>query len=74
MIPILLYSHAEEPITKALLSSTLNQKSDLIKLSLKAFLNEVCIIDEFDHEEVKIDWTLHSGLRITNTNDFYLVN
>ena len=70
MRPILLYSHADEPITKALLSSTLIQKSDLIKLSLKALLNEVSIIDEFDHEEVKIDWTLQSGLRITNSNEF----
>lgn len=74
MRPILLYSHADEPITKAILSSTLIQKSDLIKLPLKALLNEVSIIDEFDNEEVKIDWTFQSGLRITNSKDFYLIN
>jgi hypothetical protein len=74
MRPILLYSHTDEPITKVLLSSTFIQKNNLINLPLKALLNEVSIIDEFDHEEVKIDWTFHSGLRITNSNDFYLIN
>lgn len=74
MRPILLYSHFDEPITKALLSSTFAQKSDLIKLPLKTLLNEVCIIDEFDHAVVKIDWTFPSGLNITNSNDFYLIN
>lgn len=73
MTPILLYSHADEPITRALLSSTLDQ-SGLIKLPLKALLDEACIIDEFDNEEVKIDWSFPSGLRITNSNDFYLIN
>lgn len=74
MRPILLYSHPNEPITKALLSSTLIEQNDLIDLPLKALLNEVCIIDEFDHKEIKIHWTLHSGLEITNSDDFYLIN
>lgn len=74
MIPILLYSHPEEPITKALLSSLLTQKKGFINLPLKVLLDEVSIIDEFDHEDIKIDWTLPSGLRITNSSDFYLIN
>src|SRR4051794_19900509 len=70
-IQLLIYSHADEPITKALLSSAFIQKNDdLINLHLKALLNEVSIIDEFDHEEVKIDWTFYSGLRITNSLSF----
>jgi len=74
MIPILLYSHSNEPLTKALISSTLDQKCGLIKLSVEELLHETCIIDELNNDKVKISWTLPSGNEILNSNDFYLIN
>lgn len=74
MTPILLYSHAKEPITQILLSSTLDQKCGLIKLSLEDLLNKASIIDELNHDEVKINWNFPSGLKILNSNNFYLIN
>lgn len=74
MTPILLYSHAKEPLTQILLSSTLDQKCGLIKLSLEDLLNKASIIDELHHNDVKIDWTFPNGLKIINSNNFYLIN
>lgn len=74
MRPVLLYSHADEPITSALFSSELDQKFNMIKLSLEFLLKETIIIDEFNENEVKIDWTLSHGSKISNSKDFYLIN
>lgn len=74
MKPILLYSHFSEPVTQALLSSKLDQKINMIKLSLESLLNDVTIIDEFDGFNIKIEWHLESGIQISNSSDFYLVN
>lgn len=74
MRPVLLYSHIDEPITHALFSSELDQKFNMIKLSLELLLENTTIIDEFDANEVKINWTLSSGSKISNSKDFYLIN
>lgn len=74
MTPILLYSHEKEPVTRALLSSKLDQKYGLIKLSLDTLLNQAIIIDEVSENGTKLNWTLPSGQQISNTNDFYLIN
>lgn len=74
MRPVLLYSHADEPITRALFFSELDQKFNMIKLSLELLLKETTIIDEFTENEVKVDWTLPSGSKISNSKDFYLIN
>ncbi len=74
MRPVLIYSHADEPITHALFSSELDQKFNMVKLSLESLLKDSVIIDEFDESEVKIDWTLSSGLKISNSKDFYIIN
>ena len=64
MTPILLYSHCNEPITQVL-SSVLDQKCGLIKLPLKALLDDVIIVDEINQDEIKLTWTLPSGLTIS---------
>lgn len=74
MKPVLIYSHADEPITHALFSSEFDQKFNIIKLSLESLLKETMIIDEFDEREVKIEWTLSSGLKISNSKDYYIIN
>lgn len=74
MTPVLLYSHADEPITKSLLSSELGQKNGLIKLPLKRLLEEATISDDFSIEETNIKWTFSSGFTILNTSKFYLIN
>lgn len=74
MKPILLYSHPDEPITQALLSSELDLKFNMIKLSLAALLQDGTIIDEFNGIDIKIEWQLPSGLKIFNSSDFYLIN
>jgi hypothetical protein len=74
MIPILLYSHVNEPLTRSLLSSKLDQTHGLIKLSLEALLDQVNILDELNEYEVKIDWTFPSGEKISNSSSFYLIN
>jgi hypothetical protein len=74
MRPVLLYSHLDEPITRALFSSELDQKYHMIRLSLEFLLKDATIIDEFNANEIKIEWTLSSGLQIRNTKDFYLIN
>jgi len=74
MTPILLYSHVNEPLTRSLISSTLDQKCVLIKLSVEDLLQQTNIIDELNNDEVKISWTLPSGKEIVNSNDFYLIN
>ncbi|MGK5595272.1 MAG: hypothetical protein ACSNEK_07945 [Parachlamydiaceae bacterium] len=74
MRPVLLYSHTDEPITRALFSSELDQKFNMIKLSLELLLRDTIIIDEFNENEVKVDWTLPSGSKISNSKEFYLIN
>lgn len=71
---VLLYSHSDEPITQVLLSSELDQKFDIIKLSLETLLQDVTIIDEVNGINTKVEWTLSSGIQISNTSDFYLIN
>lgn len=71
---VLLYSHADEPVTRALLSSELDQKCDIIKISLEALIKDSVIIDEFDETEIKVEWQFPSGIKITNTEDVYLIN
>lgn len=71
---VLLYSHSDEPITQVLLSSELDQKFDMIKLSLETLLQDVTIIDEVNGINTKVEWTLSSGIQISNTSDFYLIN
>lgn len=74
MKPILLYSHPDEPITQALLSSELDQNFNMIKLSLVTLLQDITIMDEFNNFDIKIEWQLPSGLKIFNSSDFYLIN
>ena len=74
MTPILLYSHVNEPLTRAVLSSKLDQTHGLIKLSLETLLEQVNILDELNEYEAKIDWTFPSGEKVSNSNSFYLIN
>lgn len=74
MIPVLLYSHETEPVTKALLTSELDEDLKLVKLSLSSLLKEASIFDEVHDDEVKIEWTLASGEKIRNTDNYYLLN
>lgn len=74
MNPVLLYSHEAEPVTKALLTSHLDKDLTLVKLSLNDLLKDTIIFDEIYNDEVKIEWTLKSGEKIRNTEDYYLLN
>jgi hypothetical protein len=74
MKPVLIYSHPDEPITQALFSSELDRKFGMIKLSLDSLLKDTVIIDEFDESKVKIDWTLPSGEKVLNSENFFLIN
>ncbi len=74
MKPILLYSHAEEPITNLMLSGELDREFNPVKISLEELLNDTSILDEFNENETKIEWTLVSGDKISNTESFYLIN
>ncbi len=74
MIPVLLYSHVNEPLTQSLLSSKLDQTCGLIKLPLEELLNQASIIDELNDNGVNINWSLPSGLTVSNSDDFYLIN
>ena len=74
MTPILLYRHVNEPLTRALLSSKLDQKYGLIKLSLETLLDQVNILDELNEYEAKIDWTFPSGEKVSHSSSFYLIN
>lgn len=74
MRPVLIYSHADEPITNVLFSSEFDQKFNMVKLSLDTLLKDTIIFDEFDESEVKIEWTLSSGLKIFNSKDYYIIN
>ena len=49
----------------------LDQKFNMVKLPLESLLKDTVIIDEFDESEVKIEWTLSSGLKISNSKDYY---
>lgn len=71
---VLLYSHRDEPITQVLLSSELDQKFTMIKLSLETLLQDVTIIDELNGINTKVEWMLPSGIQISNSSDFYLIN
>lgn len=73
--PILLYSHAEEPVTSVILStSELDLGFDFVKLSLESLLKSTNIFDELVENEVKIQWTLSSGIKIINSEYHYLFN
>lgn len=74
MIPVLLYSHTAEPVTQALLTSGLGKDLSLVKLSLSNLLKDTSIFDEINDDEVKIEWTLPSGEKIHNSENYYLLN
>lgn len=74
MIPILLYSHETEPVTHAILTSELDKTLPLVKLSLRSLLNDSLIFDEIHDDKVKIEWTLSSGEKLYNTDNYYLLN
>ncbi len=74
MTPVFLYSHSEEPITSTILSSSLDIELGIIKLSLRDLLKDTLILDEIDENGAKIEWTLPSGAKISNSNKFYLLN
>jgi hypothetical protein len=72
MTPVLLYSHPLEPVTQSFLE--LDKDLNLVKLSLEDLLNDACIFDEVNDTEVKIEWTLSSGIKISNSSEFYIFN
>lgn len=74
MKPILLYSHAEEPVTRLMLSDGLDMEFNLVKLSLEELLKDATIFDELNENGAKVEWTLSSGKKISNSEDFYLFN
>lgn len=73
MISVLLYSHSFEPITQVLLNSFDQDGGGLIKISLSELLNNSCIFDEID-EQIKLSWNFSNGLKITNSDQHYLIN
>lgn len=75
MKPLLIYSHAKEPITRALLDSSFCEKWGGLSISVENFIAEMEVYDEFDESTVKINWW-HSSSKtiINNTKDYYLIN
>lgn len=71
---ILLYSHSKEPITEALLSMPHTKNRGVTPISLHELLHHAQIVDHFDHSSTSIGWTFPSGLRVSNTEEYYMIN
>ncbi len=75
LTPVLLYSHAEEPVTRALLSLCKSDEAfEIIEISLERLLGDAIIFDEIKDNQVKVQWSFDSGVSISNSADCYLIN
>ena len=71
---LLLSSDIREPISHALSTNREKLKFPLITLTLEDFLKNTEVFDEVVGGVPKIEWTLPGKKRITNSQEFFLIN